>query len=212
MQRLKFYSIGDWGGQDSMSYLLRLHQMSEVRNPDLADIIVFNGGADIGTEIYGEAPAFRGIPAFRSRRDDEEIDIFNTYVGDKFFLGICRGAQLLNCLNGGTLWQHVDNHGKYHKMLDLRTGKNIFISSTHHQMMRPNLNKGTVIAVASESKNKFSEKDTLNDIHDTNHDIETVWYPESRSLCIQGHPEYMPGSEFADWSVELLLGCYKAAA
>lgn len=211
MARKTFYSIGDWGGPDSVSYLLRLHQMNEVKKPEDADIIVFNGGADIATEIYNESPVFRGIPAFLSHRDEEEMDIFNTFVGEKFFLGICRGAQLLNCLNGGTLWQHVDNHGRYHKMLDLRDGKNIYISSTHHQMMRPSQD-AEIIAVASEAKNKFAEHDTLNDIKEVNTDIETVFYKDTNSLCIQGHPEYMPGSEFAEWSIALLNDKLKAAA
>lgn len=210
----KFYSIGDFGGYDTVSRLLDLAGMQEARTMYDADIIVFNGGADIGTEIYGERPAVRGVPWLKSERDEYEIDAFNRFVGDKFLLGICRGAQLLNCLNGGTLWQHVNNHTRTHKMVDLPSGKVIKTTSTHHQMMRPNLETGQVIAVASEATVKYAdgvEREIVPAAMADGEDIEVVWYPKTRTLCVQGHPEYVPGSPFADYVLDLVEK-FRAAA
>lgn len=209
----KFYSHYDFNGPGTMIALLKREGMTRVLQPEDADIIVFNGGADIGTEIYNEIPAMRGIPRYKSERDQEEIDLFNNHLGDKFLLGICRGAQLLNCLNGGTLWQHVDNHGRDHQMVDLLTGHVYQTTSTHHQMMRPNLKTGKIIAVSHESNNKHAENVhryiPINQKDDQ--DIEIVWYEDTMSLCIQGHPEYVPGSVFADYCIALVRNYMKAS-
>lgn len=192
----------------TMYSLLRSYGLRHVNSPDEADILVFNGGADIATSIYKELPVFRGIPSVRSRRDELEIKLFDKFVGKKFLLGICRGAQLLNCLNGGSLWQHVEQHQTDHPMVDLRTGEVFHVTSTHHQMMRPT-DKAEIIGVSNVCPYRMRElvDEVLTpaaDIKD-GQDIEVVYYPETQSLCIQGHPEYVPGTRFSDWSFDLML-------
>lgn len=210
-----FYSIWESGyfREGTMAGLLLGAGLEEVLKPEDADILVFNGGADIGTSIYDELPVFRGIPHQRSHRDDEEIYLYEKYVGQKFLFGICRGAQLLNCLNGGSLWQDVDKHQRNHSMLDIRSGMVINVTSTHHQMMKPNTKMAEIIGISNESLRKDSEKQQWQatnmpkQIKD-GEDIEVVWYPNTRSLCIQGHPEYVPGSAFAAWSLKLMNDKY----
>lgn len=202
---IKFHSLEE--GQGVIQLLLR--EGWRRASLDDADIICFNGGADIATTIYGERPALRGVPLLQSYRDTNEIEVFEKYRHNpsKLKLGICRGAQLLNCLNGGTLWQDVDNHGRDHKMTILETGHTMRITSTHHQMMRPDYAKATIIATADESTYKLAEFAEFPAAFyaDDHKDAEIVYYPETNSLCIQGHPEYVPGSEFADYSIELIL-------
>lgn len=206
---IKFHSLFEHEGADQgMADLLSRQGWQEVCQ-ELADIIVFNGGADIGTAIYGEKPVGRGIPEMPSKRDTQEMAIYSKYKGtSKLLLGICRGAQFLNCMNGGTLWQDVDNHGRTHDILVLATGQRIRATSTHHQMMRPH-NSGRVLAVADESTKKYSDHDTWDakgGVHfaDDHKDTEIVWYPHTGSLCIQGHPEYMPSSDFATFCVDMI--------
>lgn len=208
----KFYSHFDLPGRDSTTALLVGAGMTAVYNPAAADLIVFNGGADIGTEIYGEVPVFGGIPHRKSARDRDEIELYKNFAAEKAFLGICRGAQLLNCLNGGSLWQHVNNHTASHIMLDLKTDEAIEITSTHHQMMRPNLRAGELIAMAHEATvrhahNKIDHPNLvggLNQPIEERMDTEIVWYPGTKTLCIQGHPEYVPGSRFAEYALNLI--------
>jgi gamma-glutamyl-gamma-aminobutyrate hydrolase PuuD len=210
---LRFYSHHDFGGADSSAHLFQQAGMIKTYTPEDSDLIIFNGGADIATEIYGEKPVMRGIPHYHSQRDIGEVALFEEFKGKKFMLGICRGAQLLHCLNGGTLWQHVNNHTRDHTILDLITGKKYKATSTHHQMMRlPNVFNGKVIAVASEASVKHADEIIHTPDPKKNEDIEIVWYPKTSTLCIQGHPEYVPGSEFADYCLDLVYQYIKEAA
>lgn len=194
--------------EDGSAHLFRGVGMKEANHIQDADIIVFNGGADIGTELYGENPILNRIPLKASQRDRVEREMFNLYP-DKFKIGICRGAQFLNCLNGGTLWQDVDRHGMSHPMVDLRTGEKVMVTSTHHQMMRP-AKHGEIIGIADEADHKDSELDHYpsKKYPDDNRDTEIVWYQDTRSLCVQGHPEYVPGSHFAEYFFRLVDQCY----
>lgn len=207
----KYHSLFENEGADTgMADLLSGAGGQEVA-VELADVIVFNGGADIGTSIYGENPISVHIPTLRSRRDQLEIEVFNKFKGtNKLLLGICRGSQLLNCLNGGTLWQDVNNHGRPHMITILATGQQIRATSTHHQMMRPNLETGKVLAVADEATRKYAGHDTWDNkggafYADDHKDTEIVWYEDTHTLCIQGHPEYVPGSEFANFCLDLMF-------
>jgi gamma-glutamyl-gamma-aminobutyrate hydrolase PuuD len=213
-KKLTYYSLSDFGGEDSSTSFFDRHGFEQV-DMNSADIIVFNGGTDIGSSIYGERSVSYGANE-PSKRDKYEIDVFNKYKGSKFFFGICRGAQLLNCLNGGSLWQDVNNHGRDHNMCDIPSGKLIRVTSTHHQMMRPNLKTGIVIGVSSESTRKFAAGEAKQfdpkaiDVKDGD-DVEIVWYPLTASLCVQGHPEYVPNGEFAHYSLDLINKYYKEA-
>ena len=212
---MKFYSIGDFGGPDSVHRLMSKYFGFEgVDSPDKADIIIWNGGADIGTQIYGENSIHRGIPEQPSIRDRNEMGLFFEYAkSPKLKLGICRGAQLLNCLNGGKLYQDVNNHTRDHEMIDIRSGEIIKITSTHHQQMRVG-DGGLVIGVANESTYKAYDGHKLDvrrhpEMRHGN-DLEVVWYAATKTLCIQGHPEYVPTSRFADYTLELIQSLYIA--
>lgn len=201
----KFHSMAEGQG---VIQLLQREAWSRAA-PEDADIICFNGGADIATEIYGERPALRGVPLLKSYRDADEVAMFDKYRHDtsKLKLGICRGAQLLNCLNGGTLWQDVNGHGSNHKMTVVETGHSMYITSTHHQMMRPNYKTAVIIGVSDEATYKLAEGASFPEAFwpDDHKDAEIVYYPDTNSLCIQGHPEYVPDSEFAEYCIDLVV-------
>lgn len=212
-----FYSHLDEPGRGGVSYLFRNdYGMTEVEFPADADVIIWNGGEDIATSIYDEDSIGNSGPFLHSPRDKAEIRLFQTFAGnpDKLLLGICRGAQLLNCLNGGKLYQDVDGHHSSHDMIDLRTMEVLKITSTHHQQMRPGPD-GEVIGVSNLSTYKRSGADGLEhfqrmkEIKD-GRDVEIVWYPITNTLCIQGHPEYVPGSHYAEYTLGLLNECWEA--
>lgn len=211
-----FYShLDETPHRGGTAYLFRnTYGLEQVHNPAKADIIIWNGGEDIATSIYNEDPISRNIPKSLSKRDREEIDMFNefSYGSTKLLLGICRGAQLLNVLNGGSLWQDVNGHHTSHPMMDLRTGETIQVTSTHHQQFRPGV-LGQLIGVSSQSTAKaaMGELKHFIKVPDLKHgqDAEIVWYPHTRSLCIQGHPEYVPGSRFSDYTLDLIKEFYQ---
>lgn len=160
-----------------------------------ADIICFTGGEDVDPDLYGETP----LPNthFNRARDDLEVQIYSEAVASKKpMVGICRGAQFLNVMNGGSLWQHVQGHAvrRGHGVKDMVTGEWMEgMTSTHHQMMRP-ANKGAeIIALACESTLKQSAKETVKRKKPELDDVEVVWYPKTLTLCFQPHPEFYHG-------------------
>lgn len=189
----------------SMEYAL-FHKLGHTNTNDLseADIVCFTGGEDINPAIYGEKP----IPGiyFNERRDAIEVEIYHDCVARNIdMVGICRGGQLLNALNGGTLWQHVDGHGRYHYLTDVDTDDLYWVSSTHHQQFRHGPD-GEVIAIARMSANKFAEKETIKNIQPKDAlDEEVVWYPETRCLCFQPHPEYPDNPQGTEYFAKLLI-------
>lgn len=178
------------------------------------DIVLYGGGEDISPSIYGEGESrYAHAPARPSDRDAFEIAAFlRAKMVGAYNYGICRGAQLLCCLSGGILVQHVNNHsGRNHWISLPDQPKKYMTSSAHHQMMWPyNMapEKFKLIAWADENLSQiyaFNEKDVRSSIGDKK-EPEVVWFPETKSLCIQGHPEFMSSSRapLVVWSRELL--------
>ena len=83
------------------------------RDADVCDMIsrldglVVSGGADVDPSRYRAEPE-PGLGSTEPERDDWELALLRTAIDQRVpVLGICRGAQLLNVLLGGTLVQHV---------------------------------------------------------------------------------------------------------
>lgn len=195
------------GGYDySVGNVFPEEKYDLVKDIKAADIVVWTGGADIGSYLYGEEP----LPythAFRNR-DALEVDAFNNAPKGALLVGICRGGQLLNVLSGGSMHQHVDNHGSGHLMEDLRTGAVVRTSSLHHQMMRP-ADNAVIICVADRSSYRLGQNHhhQRGPDYEANTDPEVVWYPNTRSLCFQGHPEYGP-KECTEYFLDLIDDFY----
>lgn len=174
------------------------------------DILILTGGSDINSKLYNEEPKYCGW--FNDKRDEFEIQAVKE-AGDAIFkAGICRGAQLLNVLNGGTLWQDVNNHSGIHLAKDLRTGKFISLSSAHHQMMRP-VGVYELIATADRATSYKAEKEVVTGKQLV--DPEVIWFPKTNSLCFQAHPEFGPDeceNYFFDLIKEKFNGYYPKAA
>jgi putative glutamine amidotransferase len=72
------------------------------------DGILVPGGVDMDPSTYGEAPHPR-LGNIDPARDRTEMLMAKWAVEDrKPYLGLCRGAQVLNVAQGGTLWQDLD--------------------------------------------------------------------------------------------------------
>ena len=71
------------------------------------DGLVLMGGSDVSPESYGEQPL---KPEWRGDkiRDDYEIALLRAFIAEgKPVLGVCRGAQVINVAQGGTLYQDI---------------------------------------------------------------------------------------------------------
>lgn len=174
------------------------------------DLVCFTGGEDINPFLYGEEP--HSTTRYNKARDELEIDVFHKYNGNTPIAGVCRGGQLVNVLNGGRLWQHVNNHSGNHEMITIN-GRRIMVSSVHHQMMRtPKDNTGVVIGWTMRSTLKQNDSGCIslvepsirNNVNTENDiDAEEVVFPSKRHLCVQYHPEFGP-AECEDRFFELV--------
>lgn len=170
------------------------HGWGTTGDMEAADLVVLTGGSDIGPELYGQHR--HGSTYAAPGRDEREIRAIKAAreLG-KPMAGICRGAQLLNALNGGSMWQDVDKHVvRGHICTDVRTKKEFFMTSTHHQMMIPGPD-AELVAIAAETSYKKKMSDLVKspkEIIDKKRedDVEVLYYPKDKAFCIQGHPEY----------------------
>lgn len=149
-----------------------------------SNLLCFTGGADVSPELYGE----KNVGSYCSpERDKYEEQVFDwAYANDVTMVGICRGGQFLNVMNGGKMWQDVDNHAisGTHKAMCKYWGE-VMVSSTHHQMMRPSA-EGEVLVSADLSSYKMNAEGTF---AGKGNDCEVVYYGPTKSLCYQPHPE-----------------------
>ena len=187
---LNCYVVGGGGSEEEALVDMGF---TYTRNIKEANSLWFTGGADIPPSLYGQRNvASHGSP-WHDESDLEAWEYFqNNRAQFTMLLGACRGGQLLNALSGGSMWQDVNNHtyGR-HEVTDIRTGKKYTTNSIHHQMMRPSAD-AEIIAVAGNLSTKFTD-DTgtyTRDQLEGQLDIEACWYPNTRSVCIQSHPEW----------------------
>jgi anthranilate/para-aminobenzoate synthase component II len=164
-----------------------------VANVEDAQLAVFTGGADVSPKLYGaEKHPFTGVDA---RRDIMEKTLYEALLARKVpMVGICRGAQFLNVMSGGAMYQHVESHTRAHYIIDQVTGETVYVSSTHHQMMKP-FGIFHLIATSNNNGNRewFEGSVFKRDVADQ--DIEVVFYPNTKCLCFQPHPEF-DGAEY----------------
>lgn len=158
-----------------------------------ADLVCFTGGEDVSPSLYGEANVASDCDW---HRDVAEMAVWHDIVGTDVregppCVGICRGGQFLNVMNGGKMWQHVDNHGiAGTHALELNTPEGSVtyqVTSTHHQMMIA-AEGGEVIGIAERATHFYGDENHPK--VKPNFDTEIVWYAGTKSLCFQPHPEY----------------------
>lgn len=164
-------------------------------NPDL---ICFTGGADVHPSVYGHKQNHYTMYTSMTR-DTHENELFDTYK-DIPKIGICRGAQLLCALSGGSLYQHVNHHTHGH-IATTDTGIDMYVTSTHHQMMNPlGVDHKVLMAAEPIATEYWIERDKVSK---PPIDYEVVYFPNTKSLCHQPHPERMePTSPYRLWFFE----------
>jgi hypothetical protein len=170
--------------------------MKIVDNIKDADLVFFTGGHDVSPEVYGDIQ--HPTSHCNWDRDVKELAIFKEWLKvDIPTLGVCRGAQFLTATQlNGKLIQNCDGHaiGGVHSITDIN-GNILDITSTHHQMMYPydiNKNDYELIAWSTYRLSTYYEfGDVKLGAFENLKEPEIVYYSATRSLAIQGHPEYL---------------------
>lgn len=145
------------------------------------DLVVFTGGADVTPFLYNEQNTDSQNDI---RRDLEEMIWYHKFKNFKK-LGICRGGQFLNVMEGGTMHQDMQGHGHSH-VLSFMDRKYV-VTSTHHQGMKANYN------TANDTKTLLSDCGKRF--------CEIIWYRDA--VCFQPHPEYE--EVYIDYNTQGLL-------
>jgi len=93
-----------------LAIMLPPQQLSSAEAKDIVsslDGLMLCGGRDIDSARYGQSPHAESEQPDKLRDDLEEKILSAAIDADLPFLGICRGAQILNVNRGGTLIQHL---------------------------------------------------------------------------------------------------------
>lgn len=121
------------------------------------DALALSGGIDIHPELYGKGTGYKNAPDnFYRERDQFEMALFReAQRTHKPVLAICRGMQLINCIEGGTLMQDLGVSGnRIHRaegLVDkahgvtitpgsllhkIAGGERAVVNSAHHQAIK----------------------------------------------------------------------------
>ena len=175
-----------------------------------ADVVVFIGGSDISPTLYGE-------PNVHAVGVDSTRDLFETQVFEKCkslgktMFGICRGAQFLHAMNGGKLWQDVNNHGgRSHNIIDIEFDVRVKATSIHHQMLQFKDDLTLVAVCEDQVATSFKDGTTTMTLHKGKGnsgidelEIEAGAYDATRCFFVQGHPE-IGDPEYRSWTMTKL--------
>jgi putative glutamine amidotransferase len=149
--------------------------------------LIVHGGADISPSIYKEDVWTAYAQSKPSQRDLVEMaTLERAWELGIPVLAICRGAQLVCAMTGGTLYQDVPNHESTRHKIHLPNNQSIITNSFHHQMMIPK--DATILGhagmnTALRSKNGIYVEETILE-------PEIVYWKDQRTLGVQGHPEW----------------------
>ena len=152
------------------------------------DGIVLPGGTDIDPIRYGAEPHPELLTP-EQERDDLELGLLLAALdADIPVLGICRGIQVINVHQGGTLHQHVPEHGRFDLPIDTAIhqvsfvegsilgelyGPSAEVNSLHHQTVDQ---LGRDLTVTAKSDDGVIEGLEMGDL----------------VVAVQWHPEMMP--------------------
>jgi len=180
---------------------------------DTDGCLLLHGGEDISPSIYGEKKGYFTQVSGLTPRDEKEIKLYNYCIENGIFMiGICRGLQLLSALNGARLIQDTTDHaGRSHKV---KTWDNQVceVNSLHHQMVYPWDLPEEDYKLLMYSKG-ISKHYLNGDDEDINFSLkaidedgliiepEAIYYPKTRCLGVQFHPEMM-GWRSWEWNLD----------
>lgn len=163
----------------------------------LVDGIIFSGGHDVDPFNYGEEHLLK-LGETNPQRDEFDIALYKEAIKlKKPIMGICRGFQLINVINGGTLYQDLSyanfvklnhdqkdggerlTHGitvENSKFLQQVTDGKYRVNSFHHQIIKDIAKNLTITAKSDDGVIEAYER-----INDNEFIVGFQWHPEMLS-------------------------------
>jgi putative glutamine amidotransferase len=153
------------------------------------DALLISGGLDVDPALYGQARAAETDDPDRDRDRLETGMLRQALDEDKPVLAICRGLQLFNVAQGGTLLQHIERHRQADpeksapshtvqvdpgsRLAGLLGAKNVPVNSRHHQAVGEVSPAVSVTAVAEDGTIEALERP------DKDFAVAVQWHPEN---------------------------------
>jgi len=206
-----WFSAEDLGDHFELVELSFLKQNSE--DIQQCDGFILTGGIDVVPAIYGGKDRYPYMPdTFLPERDEFEKQIYHYSKKQRLpLLGICRGMQYVNILEGGKVFEdngevshRIHKKEKEDKVHPVRVLKGSLlyevsrqekgeVNSAHHQAVDPDhLGTGLMISALSATDDRL---------------IEALEYKDKTNkafmLCVQWHPERMQHKEQNPFSQQL---------
>lgn len=201
---MEIYIEGDDFEKHAFSTMFLKAKCRMAKTPETADLVVFTGGVDVDPALYGEEKHWK-TETPDHKRDARDMELYAKCfeLGIPMF-GVCRGAQFLHVMNGGKLYQHVNNHVGDHEMWALKSGnvkgyERIMVSSVHHQMCIKN---EEMVLLGDSSKATERWINNKDKVEGSKLDVEAYFYPDTCCLGVQGHPEYSGYDQFLEWCID----------
>jgi gamma-glutamyl-gamma-aminobutyrate hydrolase PuuD len=161
--------------------------------------LLLEGGVDVDSRRYGKKRHYLAQPPNVARDERELLAIAEYQDKGLPIIGICRGAQLICVANGGELWQHSDHHDESHG-LNFKHGFLKSAAAGHHQIMRLDTVPEEEYKVIAWCPFYTPVYDEDNGKHILEAAPEVVWFPKTKCLAIQPHPEWeSSNSPFRVW-------------
>src|SRR5690349_8602202 len=214
--KTNFQNYWDWFTPRDLGGDLELIELNFEKNnsEDIyrCDGFVLTGGVDTHPSFYNGETVYNNKPsAFQIERDHFEEKIYRYSQLNKLpVLGICRGMQLINVLEGGELIQDLDDGNARHKkeasdkehkiiveqntLLQKIAGSvSGHVNSAHHQAIDPTAIGNNLIANAyDDDDEKIIEGLEFKNKND-----------KAFMLCVQWHPERIKDKEHNPFSQNL---------
>jgi len=157
--------------------------------------LLLTGGEDVVPSIYGKGNEEKKCEDFDKRRDSLELKLIKSAIKSKMpILGICRGEQILNVANGGTLYtdiptdigkkvSHRNDSIAYHHVT-ISEGSLLYricgvkegiVSSAHHQSVDK---ISSNLVVSAKADDGVVEAYELRDVGSYPFMLGVQWHPE----------------------------------
>lgn len=166
---------------------------------DALDGLLLMGGSDVCPATYGELPLRPEWNGDRIR-DDYEIALLRAFVArGKAVLGVCRGAQVINVAQGGTLWQdlgtqvpHALNHRDW-SLYERNCHATSLVAGSALAALYPSLRLVKTNSIHHQAIKDLGQELSVEAWSEPDHIIEAVrWTGASYLAGVQWHPEFHP--------------------
>lgn len=168
-------------------------------SPEKFKLVFFTGGSDVDPGLYGHERCARTYT--NPFRDYIEQQIFDSALKNNIpMVGVCRGLQWLNVMDGGRMIQHTTDHARFeeHNVHTYRKTK-FPVNSYHHQMVMPREN-AHIVCVSPKLSHLYIIGKNRRWHEGPVQEVESVYFPDIQAFGVQWHPEMLdkkhPANEF----------------